>query len=92
MKTKCLLSLVFICFAAGRSPADDITTLDGTKYENVSEVALQPKGLYFIVGSGDSMQGVTVPYANLPDDIKENTITILSKSEYPMPARINQSA
>jgi len=70
MKTS-LLILVFICLAAGRSSADDITTLDGTKYENVSEVALQAKGLYFIVGSGDSMQGVTVPYANLPDDIKE---------------------
>src|SRR4029077_20123930 len=58
-------------FAAGRSWADDITTLDGTKYENVSDVALQPNGLYFIVGSGDSMQGVTVPYANLPDDTKD---------------------
>ena len=71
MKTGCLLSLLFVCFAAGRSSADDITTLDGTKYENVSDVALQPNGLYFVIGSGDSMQGVTVPYNNLPDDIKE---------------------
>jgi hypothetical protein len=60
-----------LCFAINRSFADDITTLDGQKYENVTEVALQPNGLYFIVGSGDSMQGVTVPYNNLPDDIKE---------------------
>jgi len=71
MKTKHLLILGMLCFAINRSFADDITTLDGQKYENVTEVALQPNGLYFIVGSGDSMQGVTVPYNNLPDDIKE---------------------
>src|SRR5580692_775598 len=69
MKTKYLLSLVVLCCAIDRSSADDITTLDGKKYENVSSVALQPNGLYFIVGSEDSMQGVTVPYTNLPPDI-----------------------
>jgi hypothetical protein len=60
-----------LCSAALRAAADDITTLDGQKYENVSSVALQAGGLYFIVGEGDSMRGVTVPYSNLPDDIKE---------------------
>jgi hypothetical protein len=71
MKIKHLLTLLVLCSAINRASADDITTLDGTKYENVSSVALQANGLYFITGSGDSMQGVTVPYSNLPDDIKE---------------------
>jgi hypothetical protein len=71
MKIKCLFSFVVLCSAISLSFADDISTLDGQKYENVSSVALQANGLYFIVGSGDSMQGVTVPYSNLPDDIKE---------------------
>jgi hypothetical protein len=71
MKAKCLLSIVIICLATVRSLADDIITLDGTKYENVSDVALQANGLYFIVGSGDSLQGVTVPYANLSNETKE---------------------
>ncbi len=71
MKTKYFLMLAVAGFAANRLTADDITTLDGHKYENVSNVALQPNGLYFIIGADDSMQGVTVPYTNLSDDVKE---------------------
>lgn len=62
---------LFICFVVGHTLADDITTLDGKKYEDVRDVSLKPKGLFFVCGSGNSMQGVTVPYDNLPDDIKE---------------------
>lgn len=51
--------------------ADDITTLDGHTYTDVRDVSLKPKGLFFVAGEGDSMQGVTVPYSNLPDDIKK---------------------
>jgi len=58
-------------FVTGRLAADDITTLDGHTYQGVRDVALKPRGLFFVAGSGDSMQGVTVPYANLSADTKE---------------------
>ena len=41
------------------------------KYESVRDVALKPGGLFFVVGAGDSMKGVTVAYTNLSDEIKE---------------------
>lgn len=65
------LFLVSACFLAMSLWADDITTLDGHTYTNVRDVSLKPKGLFFVAGDGDSMQGVTVPYSNLPDDIKQ---------------------
>jgi hypothetical protein len=72
MNIRCLLGLAVLCAAPFSLLADDIKTLDGQTYTNVSEVALQPNGLYFIVTDSDSsMRGVTVPYSNLPDDIKE---------------------
>jgi hypothetical protein len=70
MKLK-LLCLCAACAIAGHLWADDISTLDGQKYQNVRSVTLKPKGLFFVVGDGMSMKGVTVPYANLPDEIKE---------------------
>jgi len=51
--------------------AEDITTLDGQKYLDVRDVALKHDGLFFVTGAGDSLRGVTVPYTNLPEDIKE---------------------
>ena len=71
MKPKYFLSLAVFCFAINRSPAEDIMTLDGKKYEDVRDVALKAGGLFFVVGSGDSLKGVTVPFSNLPDDLKE---------------------
>jgi len=53
-------------------PAEDITTLDGQTYANIRDVSLKPGGLFFVVGTGASMKGVTVPYANLSDEVKEN--------------------
>jgi len=50
--------------------AQDITTLDGQKYQDVRDVALKHNGLFFVTGSGDSLKGVTVPYGKLPEDIK----------------------
>ena len=70
MKLK-LLCLCAVCAIAGRLWADDISTLDGQKYQNVRSVSLKPKGLFFVVGDGSSMKGVTVPYANLPEEVKE---------------------
>ncbi len=71
MKMKHLLSLAVVCCAASLSTAEDITTLDGHTYTDVRDVALKHNGLFFVVGSGDSLKGVTVPFSNLPNDIKE---------------------
>ena len=68
---KKILTFAVVCFAIGRLSAEDITTLDGKTYQDVKDVALKPKGLFFVYGSGNEMQGVTVPYNNLPDDVKE---------------------
>lgn len=59
-----------LMFAGMMLAAEDITTLDGQTYTDVRDVSLKPNGLFFVVGSGTSMKGVTVPYARLPDDIK----------------------
>lgn len=69
MKTKYLLSLVIVC--GPLALADDITTLDGHKYEDVRDVTVKHNGLFFVSGSGDTMKGVTVPFSNLPDDLKQ---------------------
>jgi hypothetical protein len=68
---KNILTLAAICFAAVHLTAEDITILDGQTYEDVRDVSLKPKGLFFVAGSGGSMRGVTIPYSNLPDDIKQ---------------------
>lgn len=71
MKARYLTSLALLCLAIGRASAEDITTLDGKKYEDISSVAINPGGLYFVAGSGDSLRGVTVPFTNLPDATRE---------------------
>ena len=71
MKPKFLLSLMLLCFAASRSMADDITTLDGQKYPGVREVSPKLKGLFFVTGDGASMKGVTVAYTNLSQATKD---------------------
>ena len=68
MKPYLSISLACACLAAS---AADITTLDGHKYEGVRSVAIKQNGLYFAVGSGMEAKGVTVPYTNLPNGIKE---------------------
>jgi hypothetical protein len=62
--------IVFGC-ALTACLAEDITTLDGQKYPDVRDVALKNDGLFFVTGAGDSLKGVTVPFSNLPDTIKE---------------------
>jgi hypothetical protein len=64
------LTLCLVC-AGLVGAAADITTLDGQKYEEVRNVTLKRNGLYFTVGSGMDAKGVTVPYSNLPNEIKE---------------------
>jgi hypothetical protein len=72
MKLKHVLGILAAAgLAITRTTADDITTLDGQKYENVTDVTLKPNGLFFVTTSGGSMKGVTVLYTNLPDEVKD---------------------
>ena len=67
---KLYLSISLVC-AGLAAFAADITTLDGQKYAEVRNVTLKHNGLYFTVGSGMEAKGITVPYTNVPNDIKE---------------------
>jgi hypothetical protein len=71
MKLKYLLSLVIVGLTLNQAAAEDITTLDGQTYTEVRDVALKPGGLFFVTGTDSNIRGVTVPYADLPDDVKE---------------------
>jgi len=66
-----LSTLAVVGFTLSRAIADDITTLDGQKYSDVKDVMLKPNGLFFVTTENGSMKCVTVPYSNLPDDIKD---------------------
>lgn len=68
---KSFLVLLILYFAIGHLFADDITTLDGQRYESVRDVALKPNGLFFVAGVGSAMQGITVPYDNLSPEVKD---------------------
>ena len=70
LKMKLYLSISLVCAGLAASAAD-ITTLDGQKYQEVRNVTLKPTGLFFIIGSGMDAKGITVPYTNLPNEIKE---------------------
>jgi len=70
LKMKPYLGISLVCAGLAASAAD-ITTLDGQKYEEVRNVTPKHNGLYFTVGSGMDTKGVTVPYTNLPNEIKE---------------------
>jgi hypothetical protein len=71
MRSESFLTLAACCFLVSASLAEDISTLDGQKYQDVRDVTVKPNGLYFAIGAGDSMRGVTVPFTNLPEDVKE---------------------
>jgi hypothetical protein len=71
MNLRYLFGLLAVVSFVLSATADDITTLDGQKYENVKDVMLKKNGLFFVATRGGSMKGVTVPYNNLPDDIKD---------------------
>jgi hypothetical protein len=71
MKTKLFCAILFACLAGMNCPADDITTLDGHKYENVTGLTVKPDSIFFIVNNEGSLKGVKVPFSNLPDDLKK---------------------
>ena len=64
------LNISLVCAGLAASAAD-ITTLDGQKYQDVRNVTFKHNGLYFTIGSGMDAKGITVPYSNLPNAIKE---------------------
>ena len=71
MRTKFLCAILITCLAVMNCPAEDITTLDGHKYENVTGLTVKPDGIFFIVNTEGSLKGVKVPFSNLPDDLKK---------------------
>jgi hypothetical protein len=71
MKPKFFCSLAGVCVILNGLRAGDITTLDGQTYANVRDVMAKPNGLFFVVGTDDSMKGVTVAYTNLTDPVRE---------------------
>ncbi len=71
MKTQFLLTLAAIGCAGHLSFAEDITTLDGKKYENIQSVSVKHNGLFFVQKSAAGLSGVTVPFSNLSDEIKQ---------------------
>ena len=68
---KLFLNIAVAGLAVGTLWAEDITTLDGQKYQDVRSISVKANGLYFVVGGVDSMRGVTVPYTNLTEETKE---------------------
>lgn len=71
--TAVTVSGILLLFLAGLnfSSAEDIVTLDGQKYADVRDLSLKPRGLFFVVGEGASVQGILVTYTNLPDELRE---------------------
>ena len=70
MKTKLFCVITVACLAGINCPAEDITTLDGQKYENVRDVRPSPEGLFFVATQEGSIKGVKVSFTNLNDEIK----------------------
>ena len=71
MKTHLTLIIIVLRCACPTCLALEITTMVGHHFVDVLDVALKHDGLFFVIGTGDSLKGVTVPFNNLPDDIKE---------------------
>jgi len=71
MNAKLFYVIIVTCVAGIMCRAEDITTLDGKKYEDVRDVSVKPDGLFFVVTVEGSLKGVKVPFENLPDDVKK---------------------
>jgi hypothetical protein len=71
MKRTCLFTIAALCAALIHCRAEDIVTLDGQKYENIRDLRAKPDSIYFVVSLEGSLKGVTVPFSNLPDDLRK---------------------
>jgi hypothetical protein len=71
MNRKLISIVVTICFALANCFADDITTLDGQKYEGVTDIIAKPDGIIFSLNPKNGIGMIKVPFSNLPDDLKK---------------------
>lgn len=71
MKTRFFLSLMLTLAPLCPGRAEDLTTRDGQTYSGIRNVAVKPKGLFFVTGAGETAKGVTVAYDNLTDEDKD---------------------
>ena len=69
--TKKTLLVIALTVCLLTALAEDLTTLDGQTYADVRDAALKQNGLFFVTGSGAALKGVTVPFTNLTDAVKE---------------------
>jgi hypothetical protein len=67
-----LLGLLLALFpAATPGRADDVTTLDGKKYENVSKVKNLPDAIFFSYTTTSGVRQAKVPFSNLSDELRK---------------------
>jgi hypothetical protein len=71
MKTKFFPIIAAVCFAWANCFGDDITTIDGQKYEGVTDISVKPDGIVFSLNPKDGIGMEKVPFSNLPDDLKK---------------------
>ena len=71
MKSRWLLCFGAAWMVLNLATADDITTLDGRKYLNVSEIKTYPDGISFKLDEKTGVGLVKVEFSNLPDDLKK---------------------
>src|SRR5712675_510572 len=71
MKTKLFPIIITACFALANCFGDDITTIDGKKYEGVTDISVKPDGIVFSLNPKDGIGIAKVPFSNLPDNLKK---------------------
>jgi len=65
------LACAAVCSDASLARADNLSTIDGEKYENVRDIIQKPAGLYFVYGPESSPKSVLIPYTKLSSETKE---------------------
>lgn len=71
MKTKYFLAAALLVVNPANCPAEDIVTLDGHKYENVTDLTVKPDAITFTAKYGAGVGMVRVPFKNLSDVYKK---------------------
>jgi hypothetical protein len=71
IKIKPFFIVTAVCFAVTASLADDIVTIDGQKYESVTDLEIKPDGIIFSLNPKNGIGIIKVPFSNLPDNLKK---------------------
>ena len=66
---RCLLIAAGLALVTCR--ADDLTALNGKKYENVTDVKKLPDGIFFSYTTTNGVSRAKVLFSNLPDDVAQ---------------------